>query len=40
MKAVMDPLVPPRILWSVEADDSRIEVYQPRTQTRNCPSGK
>lgn len=25
---------------TIEADDSRIEVYQPRTQTRNCPSGK
>ncbi len=25
---------------TIEADNSRIEVYQPRTQTGNCPSGK
>lgn len=25
---------------TIEADDSRIEIYQPRTQTGNCPSGK
>jgi hypothetical protein len=25
---------------TIEADDSRIEIYRPRTQTGNCPSGK
>ncbi|NTW12325.1 MAG: hypothetical protein HGA30_03330, partial [Anaerolineales bacterium] len=25
---------------TIEADDSRIEVYRPRTQTGICPSGK
>jgi hypothetical protein len=25
---------------TIEADDSRIEIYRPRTQTANCPSGK
>jgi len=25
---------------TIEADSTRIEIYRPRTQTENCPSGK
>lgn len=28
------------ILSWAKADDSRIEIYRPRTQTGICPSGK
>ncbi|MFZ5885519.1 MAG: hypothetical protein ACOYYI_17270 [Chloroflexota bacterium] len=43
---VWNTLVSPYILCyyesntTIEADDSRIEIYQPRTQTENCPSGE
>ena len=43
---VWNMLVSPYILcnyessMTIEADKTRIEVYRPRTQTENCPSGK
>jgi hypothetical protein len=42
---VWNTLISPYILCNyessttIEADSTRIEIYRPRTQTENCPSG-